>query len=329
MAHKKDDITIFTPSSVAVEQIQKRFRQKTLTTQNIPDSDIEVLYFAGGGVLHDLWIEANFPEQLIKKINCPIILFAVGIPHGEGFTLISHRINYFIDKISFFSFRDHVSQKIFSNLWDKPSYIIPDLGFLTKKLDAKPTGQILLQKKQRISGNYSKLTPKNYKQIMELQFQLLHEKYNSSFLEWNNFDKVIKEISESKWIVASSLHCGIISFTQQIPFSILAYQGKVTDVLSSIANKNRIIYPDEVHKTERFIPPLPFSELEKENLANLQTYLTRSLSLIHRAAENSKIEDLKLEDPPLRFKQEKKIHQYGRVYGKLHRRIYNRLKKFF
>lgn len=61
----------------------------------------------------------------------------MGIPHGEGYTLISHKIDYFINKVCFFGFRDSVSKLIFDSLWDKQSYLFPDLGFLTKKYNEK------------------------------------------------------------------------------------------------------------------------------------------------------------------------------------------------
>jgi len=84
----------------------------------------------------------------------------MGIPHGEGYTLISHKIDYFINKVCFFGFRDSVSKLIFDSLWDKQSYLFPDLGFLTKKYNEKKTNEILLQKKLRIPSNFIKLTPR-------------------------------------------------------------------------------------------------------------------------------------------------------------------------
>jgi hypothetical protein len=65
--HKKDQVTIFPPNE----------------THKILESDIKVLYFPGGGVFYDVWIQNYFSKQLMKKIDIRIIILAAGIPHGE------------------------------------------------------------------------------------------------------------------------------------------------------------------------------------------------------------------------------------------------------
>ena len=65
--HEKDQITIFPPNE----------------THKIPESEIQVLYFPGGGIFYDVWIQNYFPKQLIKKINIPIIFLATGISHPD------------------------------------------------------------------------------------------------------------------------------------------------------------------------------------------------------------------------------------------------------
>lgn len=332
--YSKNEVIVFSTDVTSAEEVARRFELKTYTIKDIPDVDIDALFFAGGGFLHDIAIEVHFPKELIDKIYCPIILIGMGIPHGEGYTLISHRIDYFIGKVCFFGFRDYVSKFIFESLWDKSSYIVPDLAFLTKKVNVERSDEILLQRKQRVPCNFVNLTPVNYKKISAAQFNLLYKKllfkkYRVRFLEWQSYDEVIKEIAKVRWIVTNSLHAGIIALTQATSFSAIPYQGKVIDVLSIVANKNRIIYPDKVHEVERFIPPLTSSKDEQENLVKVQTYLEKSLSLIQKAAEKNRLNILKLDEFPIKMSFKKEKYLYGRVKSRFSRKILNHIKKLY
>ncbi|KON31703.1 MAG: hypothetical protein AC479_08410 [miscellaneous Crenarchaeota group-6 archaeon AD8-1] len=258
----------------------------------------------------------------------------MGIPHGEGYTLISHKIDYFINKVCFFGFRDSVSKLIFDSLWDKQSYLFPDLGFLTKKYNEKKTNEILLQKKLRIPSNFIKLTPRDYEKISASQFDLLYKKlssknYNVKFLNWKNFNDAICEIAKSQWIVTNNLHAGIIALTQATPFSALSYQGKINDVLGIVANKERIIYPNRIYEVERFIPPLAYSQEEKQNLSKIQNYLKKSLLWIKKGIENNELESSKMDDFPIKTAFEYEKYVYGRVKAKTPRRIINHIKKLY
>jgi polysaccharide pyruvyl transferase WcaK-like protein len=332
--YSRSEVIIFTTDIASAKEVKKRFKLKTHSIKDIPFVDIDALFFGGGSFLHDIAIEVHFPKKLIDKINCPIILVGVGIPHGEGNTLISHRINYFIDKVSFFGFRDYVSKFIFNSYWDKSSHVIPDLAFLTKKINLESTDEILLQRKQRVPSNFIKLTPINYNKISASQFDLLFrrlilKKYRVRFLEWQSFDEVTKEIAKARWIVTNSLHAGIIALTQSTPFSAIPYQGKVSDVLSIVANKNRLIYPSKVHEVEKFIPPLAYSIIEQENLIKIQKYLEKSLSQIHKALEKNRLNNLKLEEFPIKISFKKEKYLYGRVKPRFPRRIINQIKKLY
>jgi polysaccharide pyruvyl transferase WcaK-like protein len=333
-AYSRSEVIVFTTDITSAKDVAKRFELKTYTIKEVPDVDVDALFFGGGGFLHDIAIEVHFPKKLIDKIYCPILLVGMGIPHGERNTLISHRINYFIDKVCFFGFRDYVSKFIFDSFWDKSSHVVPDLAFLTKKVKLERTDEILLQRKQRIPSNFINLTPTNYNKISAAQFDLLYKKlklhkYRIRFLEWQSFDEVINEIAKARWIVTNSLHAGIIALTQSTPFSAIAYQGKVNDVLSIVANKNRLIYPSKVHKVEKFIPPLVYSTDEQENLIKIQTYLQRSLSQIHKALEKNRLNNLKLEEFPIKISFKKEKYFYGRVKPRFSRRIINQFKKLY
>lgn len=305
--HKKDQITIFNPDQ----------------TDQIPGSDIQVLYFPGGGIFHDLWIQKHFPKKIIEKIDIPMLLLAAGIPHGENKTLISHRISYFVRKLKFIGVRDPVSKQIFQSLWDLPVHLIPDLAFLTPKLQAKRS-TILLQKKRRISSNYKQLTPKNYWEITEQLNQKISEEFKTKLLEWNSFKTAIKEISQAKFLISQSLHAGIIAITQQTPFSAIQYQGKILHVLSMAADSKRIFYPTGDLNPARILP-FCVQPSEKWKLKRIQQFLKDITQKIHHSIEENSLEDLKIIE--LLFSPTKKeSYSYGREYGKPHRRIINFLR---
>jgi polysaccharide pyruvyl transferase WcaK-like protein len=280
--HKKDKVTIFPPKE----------------TYKIPESDIQVLYFPGGGVFYDVWIQNYFPEHLMKKINIPIIFLAVGVPHGERKTLLSRRISYFAKKVHFFGFRDPISKHIFQNLWNQPAHIIPDLGYLTEKQQVKRKNTILIQRKGRIPSSYKQVTPKDYNIITEHLFQKILNNFKAKILDWNNFQNAIEEISQASGIICESLHAGIIATTQHTPFSVIQYQEKIRHVLTTVSNSKRIFYPKKDLNPEKIMNFLDFHNSEKLNLEKIKKYLKDVTKEVYNAIRENTLQDLKIIELP-------------------------------
>lgn len=218
--YKENQITIFTPQE----------------SEQIPDSEIDVLYFAGGGLLTDLYIKKYYPKKLMDKIKIPIIILSAGIPHGQGYTMISKRIGYFINKMSFIGLRDTQSQEILKQLFNRESNFVPDLAYLTPSLNLKKTNDPILQQKKRICTEFKKLTPPNYlENVKELYSKLPYK-----IMSWDsNPQKAIREIAQTKLLICNSLHAGIIAYTQNTPFLIIPYQDKCYDALFLTTNKTK------------------------------------------------------------------------------------------
>jgi polysaccharide pyruvyl transferase WcaK-like protein len=310
--HKENQITIFPPRE----------------TYKIPKSDIQVLYFPGGGIFYDKWIQNHFSKQLVKKIDIPIILLAIGIPHGEKKTLISRRISYFVKKVNFFGFRDSISKYIFQKLWNKKACLIPDLGYLTKKYKVKRNNIILIQKKGEISSGFRTLTPPNRSIITSNLFQKILTESNIEILEWNNFQEAIKKISQAKGLICESLHAGIIASTQNTPFSIIQYQEKIPHVLRIVSNSNRIFYPKKDLNYKEVISLLDIQNEEKVRLKKTQKYIINAAEKIFNSLQDNNLDDLKINDlviPQIK----KEDYFYGRQYKKLHRKIFHFLENLW
>lgn len=310
--HEKDQISIFPPNE----------------THKIPESEIQVLYFPGGGIFYDVWIQNYFPKQLIKKINIPIIFLATGIPHGERKTLLSRRISYFVKKVRFFGFRDPISKHIFQSLWNQKAYLIPDLGYLTQKQQVKRENTILIQRKGRIPPSYKHITPRDYNKITAHLFQKLSNKHKTRILEWNDYQHAIKEISQAKGLICESLHAGIIATTQHTPFSIIQYQEKIPHVLATVSDSKRIHYPSKDLKPEKIIQFLDIQNSEKLQLKKIQNYIKGVTKKIYDAIYENNLEGLKI--PELRnFPIKKENYTYGRVYDRFYRKFYHYLENFW
>lgn len=329
---KRNNVVVFTTSVRSAEAVKQKFGLETYTPKDIPIVDIDALIFGGGGVLTDMFIEANFPKKLIKKVKCPVLLIGVGIPSGEGITLVSHKIDYFINKVCFFGFRDFVTKYIFNSLWDKPAFIFPDLGFLTQKVDVNKTDTFLLQHKLGVSYEFRNLTPANYSELSTDQFVLLfkelkRKKLNPKFLKWQDFDKVTSEIAKAKWIITTSLHAGIIAITQSTPFIALHYINKVSDVLSLVVDQNRLVYPDKIYDVNKFVP-LNYSKIELEKLFKLKCYLEESLLLLQKSLQKNRLEGFVLKEFPFAPPFIHKSFLYGGPKPRFIRKMINRIKLF-
>jgi polysaccharide pyruvyl transferase WcaK-like protein len=286
-----------------IQKFYKNHTVKVLEPNQIENADIDLLVFGGGAILHDLYITRYHPRKIMDKISCPILMLGVSIPYGNKKTVISHKIDYFIKKIDFLGFRDPISKSIFTNLWNKSSYILPDLGFLTAPKISITKHKVSLQIR-KVPKSYRDLIPSNFNKIAKKQFARLYNYftklgYDTSFLLfhpsdknmipkksnfiacYDDIDQAINEIACSEFCIGSKLHFNIIALTQNVPVKCYYYIGKIEGVLSSIVNSKRIVYPEKIFPSNIFVPRALNAE-EIGRLKTTQSYLRESLNLIIR-----------------------------------------------
>lgn len=313
--------TIFATNSVAAKAIKHIHSVESSAIKSIPEHDIDFLMFGGGDVFHNLTLEWYFPSSLMEKIHCPILMLSVGVPFGEGHTPLSKSMDRFVKKITLIGFRDAHSQKIFSDLWAKNSFLLPDLGFLLEKQNAKKENGVALQV-CKVPGSYRSITPMNFNKIAHEQFiqlnsQLREMGLNPKFLLFNPrdseilpdnckstncFDDIslaIKEISSSDVLIGTKLHSCIIALTQDTPFKAYRYQGKIDGVIGMVCNRDRIIYPQRVFPFDDFYPIEELSTKEKMNVRSIKQYLKNSLHIIGKCAMSGDFDNVSLPEFPI------------------------------
>ncbi|UCD96361.1 MAG: polysaccharide pyruvyl transferase family protein [Candidatus Bathyarchaeota archaeon] len=327
---------VFTTSASSAEVVKKNHNLKAFEMTSLSEHDIDFLIFGGGDVFHDLTAEWYFPESLMDKIECPILMLSVGIPFGEGHSTISRSIDRFVDSVCFVSFRDAYSRKIFSDLWsEKASYILPDLGFLIEKQQAQRKNGVVLQVRA-IPKSYRPITPKNFQRIAFNQFTYLNSEFKKrnlspKFLLFNpkdsrmlpndcisidcfsdsKYSRAIAEICSSEALIGTSLHSSMIALTQGTPFRAYRYQGKIDGVIGMIC-KERVVYPSKVFPFKDLYPIDEFTYEEKKHVNLIKQYLKESLDIIKRHAINRDFQGIVLPEFPI---EESVSESYG--YAKL------------
>ncbi len=317
----KRQAIVFTTDLSAADTVKEVHDVEAFDMKSIPEHDLDFLMFAGGDVFHNLTVEWYFPKSMMEKIRFPILMLSVGVPFGEGRTALSKSIDYFVKRLDFISFRCAYSQKIFSDLWKKRSFLLPDLAFSIKKQSIKKKEQIALQVR-KVPKSYHPITPQNFDKIACRQFaeltskfhemkipfrilvfephKLLIDNYENEYIEcFNDISLTIKEISSSAALIGTRLHACIIALTQNTPIKAYRYQGKIESVIGMLCNRERIIYPKGVLPFDRFYPIAELSPIERKNVDVIQQYLERSLDIIGKAAVNNDLKDLSLPKFPL------------------------------
>lgn len=325
----KSKFVAFVDNDVAQKNVEEMHKIEAARLKEIPNYDLDCLVFAGGDVLHNLMVEWYFPKKLVNKIKCPIIMLSVGVPFGEGYTFLSKVIGWFVKKLSFVSFRDGYSKKIFSDAYpEKRSFLLPDLNFLIEKQDLKRKEKRVALQYVEIPESYSQITPYNFNALTRRVFALLYKDllakgFDPTFLVFNpkeikslkeslpeGCEKVIcysdtstavKEIASSSMLIGQRLHSCVMALTQYTPFTAYRYQGKINGVIEMVT-KNRVVYPKETLTTNDLYPSREFSNNEKENVITIKSYLKTSLEEIQKSIASSNLENLIL--PSFPFEEE-------------------------
>jgi len=122
------NVVVYVPAEKAAGNVRAQFDCSVSTIKFLPadSKQLDLLVFGGGGVLHDSAMLNLWPKRIIEQVKCLIALLGVGTPHGEGFMLASHKIDYIVDKACFVGLRDFESKAIFEQLWDKTCFLFPD-----------------------------------------------------------------------------------------------------------------------------------------------------------------------------------------------------------
>jgi polysaccharide pyruvyl transferase WcaK-like protein len=273
------DVVVYVPAEKACGNIKAQFDCMVSTTQFLPDDSkqLDLLIFGGGGVLHDSAMLNLWPKRVIEQVKCPIALLGVGIPHGEGFMLVSHKIDYIVDKACFVGLRDFNSKAIFEQLWSKPCTLFPDLAYLTERINAKKSTDLLLQFKY-VPSDYRKLAPKGFNTKARRQINA----FNGEMFCWEsaNCESALRALASARGCLGVSLHFGLMSLTQKVPILMLQYQGKVRSVLGLVTHGSRIIYPSKVRRAEDFLPIEDYSASEMDKFFAIKEYLKSCMNRI-------------------------------------------------
>lgn len=330
----KNKSVVFAVNDMAARNVEEMHGVETAKIKEILDYDLDCLIFAGGDVFHDLVVEWYFPKKLVNKIKCPLMMLSVGVPFGEGYTFLSKAIDWFVKRLSFISFRDGYSKKIFSDLWPKKrSFLLPDLNFLIEKQRLKrETKRVALQYVE-IPESYFNITPPDFNALTRNVFATLYRNFRKlgfdpRFLVFNpkeikslrkslpeGCEKVIcysdtstavREIVSSSLMIGQRLHSCVMALTQYTPFTAYRYQGKMDGVIGMIA-KNRVVYP-RGSLTFEDLYPKEFSSDERLEVDTIKSYLKDSLEKIRRSiGDPNNLENLVLPIFPF---EEKISEQY-------------------
>jgi len=303
------NVVVYVPAEKAAGNVRAQFDCSVSTIKFLPadSKQLDLLVFGGGGVLHDSAMLNLWPKRIIEQVKCLIALLGVGTPHGEGFMLASHKIDYIVDKACFVGLRDFESKAIFEQLWDKTCFLFPDLAFLNERLEVERSVDLLLQFKG-VSSDFRRLSPKNFESIAQRQLKVL----NGEMFPWAtaNCENAVKAVASACACVGVSLHFGLLALTQGKPFKMLQYQGKVPGVLGLVVDDSRIVYPSKVYNVEELLPVPDFSERELDRLALIKDYLKACL----RRIKSFKFDDMP--NYPLPVPEIKTRYKFGGVKPK-------------
>jgi len=302
-------VVVYAPTEKAAGNVKAQFDCLASATKFLPDDSkqLDLLVFGGGGVLHDSAMRYLWPKRIIEQVKCPIALLGVGIPHGEGLMLATHKIDYIVDKACFVGLRDFESKAIFRQLWNRPCFLFPDLAFLNERLEVARSVDLLLQFKG-ISSDFRRLSPKNFESIAQRQLKVL----DGEMFPWAtaNCEDALKAAASAFACVGVSLHFGLFALTQGTHFKMLQYLGKVPGVLGLVVDDSRIVYPSKVYNVEEFLPVPDFSERELDRFVLIKDYLKKCLSRI----KSFKFDDMP--SYPLPIPQIKTRYKFGGVKPK-------------
>ena len=303
------EVVVYVPTEKAAGNVRAQFDCLVATTKFLPadSKQLDLLVFGGGGVLHDSAMRYLWPKRIIEQVKCPIALLGVGIPHGEGLMLASHKIDYIVNKACFVGLRDFESKAIFEQLWNKPCFLFPDLAFLTERLEVARSVDLLLQFKG-VSSDFRRLSPKHFESIAQRQLRIL----NGKMFPWKtaNFESALEAVASAFACVGVSLHFGLLALTQGTPFKIIPYLGKVLGVLGLVVDDSRIVYPRKIFNVEEFLPVPVFSKRELDRFVLIKDYLKKCLPRI----KNLKFDDIP--SYPLPVPQIKTRYKFGGVKPK-------------
>jgi hypothetical protein len=302
-------VVVYAPTEKAAGNVKVQFDCLASTTKFLPDDSkqLDLLVFGGGGVLHDSAMLNLWPKRIIEQVKCPIALLGVGIPHGEGLMLATHKIDYIVNKACFVGLRDFESKAIFKQLWNRTCFLFPDLAFLTERLEVARSVDLLLQYKG-VPSNFRRLSPKHFKSIAQRQLRIL----NGKMFPWKTakYEDALKAVASAFACVGVSLHFGLFALTQGTPFKMLPYLGKVPGVLGLVVDDSRIVYPSKVCNVEEFLPVPAFSERELDRFVLIKDYLKKCLIRI----KSFKFDDMP--SYPLPVPQIKTRYKFGGVKPK-------------
>ena len=266
-------VHVYVPRAEAARNVRAEFKVKVSTVNQFGKEKLDLLVFGGGDLIHDLALEALWPQRFISRVCCPVALVGVGIPHGEGCTLASERIGWLARKVVFAGFRDFNSMGIYTKLTGEQCCLAPDPAFLTEKVKVD-RGEFTLVQHKGMVADYQRLYPEWYPSSFGEAMALYQESFNgnSLILNWHGMspEQAVKEVAQAKGCVGVSLHFALLALSQGTPFKVYPYQGKCRSVLSVAACLQHVdgdaVLPVRWHERERY---KLLQDYLKETLANL------------------------------------------------------------
>lgn len=270
-AFSRHEISVYTDEPEGVENnhnIRHVFHTAELS-KNL--SELDLLLVGGGGVLHNRPITTNFPKQLMRNCETPIIVYAAGIPFLDW----CNDLYYFLSKCYLVTLRDNLCLNFIKQRFaDIPSQLLPDPAFLIPRLDRrKVPGKIILNvmtipeaRRQNLPANvnqilseelssiYHHLVSKGYSPlILGFRFtdekMLLNQGYRYKIV---NFTEAVEEIATAELLIGTRYHSGLIAITQHTPAVLLNYQTKIEGLNTLISSGIKVVNIDNLNLVKEF-----------------------------------------------------------------------------
>ena len=257
-----ENVHVYCSRPYAAETVKRQFHVAASTVNQLGKHQLDMLVFGGGDLIHDLSFEALWPRKYLERVTCRVILLGVGVPHGNGFTLLSKRLKWLGKRVAYAGLRDMNSLSIYRRLIGENACFTADPAFLTENLHAE-RGDVGWFEYRNLGRDYQLLTPEDYPSgsyAAQLKMDDLFFGYDTRIWSYGaekiSLNEALRRVSTAKHLICGSLHLGLLALSQETPFKIVPYQGKVCSVMDAagcLRHTEHKLYPVSKKETERFL----------------------------------------------------------------------------
>lgn len=271
-AFSRHEISVYTDNPDGVENNHKirRIFHTTDLRKNL--NELDLLLVGGGGVLHNRSITINFPEQLMRNCETPIIVYAAGIPFFEW----CNDLYYFLSRCYMVTLRDNLCLNFIKQRFgDIPSLLLPDPAFMISKLsDRKVPGKVVLNiriipqgwrgslpenvnktLREQLRSVYDYLVSEGYSPVvLGLEGSRDEEVLSNQGYQYRIVDcrEAVKEIATAEFMIGTRYHSGVMAITQHTPTIMLNYQKKIEGLKTLVSSGIKVVNIDNLNLIKEF-----------------------------------------------------------------------------